>query len=115
MNFIAKLVGKCFRYFMLFALVLIGFESVNVFLQGQASFFELLATLAMLYLIYKFLVPLAERFLVFFTRANAAPQQRQAPRRRVGVVERFADSTGKAVSDWIMGSSAPVSSSGPDP
>ena len=69
----------------------------------------------MLYLIYKFLVPLAERFLVFFTRANAAPQQRQAPRRRVGVVERFADSTGKAVSDWIMGSSAPVSSSGPDP
>ena len=94
MNFIAKLVGKCFRYFMLFALVLIGFESVNVFLQGQASFFELLATLAMLYLIYKFLVPLAERFLVFFTRANAAPQQRQAPRRRVGVVERFADSTG---------------------
>ena len=111
MNFIAKLVGKCFRYFMLFALVLIGFESVNVFLQGQASFFELLATLAMLYLIYKFLVPLAERFLVFFTRANAAPQQRQAPRRRV----RFADSTGKAVSDWIMGSSAPVSSSGPDP
>ena len=65
MNFIAKLVGKCFRYFMLFALVLIGFESVNVFLQGQASFFELLATLAMLYLIYKFLVPLAERFLVF--------------------------------------------------
>ena len=111
MNFIAKLVGKCFRYFMLFALVLIGFESVNVFLQGQASFFELLATLAMLYLIYKFLVPLAERFLV----ANAAPQQRQAPRRRVGVVERFADSTGKAVSDWIMGSSAPVSSSGPDP
>ena len=60
MNFIAKLVGKCFRYFMLFALVLIGFESVNVFLQGQASFFELLATLAMLYLIYKFLVPLAE-------------------------------------------------------
>ena len=37
MNFIAKLVGKCFRYFMLFALVLIGFESVNVFLQGQVS------------------------------------------------------------------------------
>ena len=115
MNFIAKLVGKCFRYFMLFALALIGFESVNVFLQGQASFFELLATLAMLYLIYKFLVPLAERFLVFFTKANVAPQQRQAPRRRVGVVERFADSTGKAVGDWIMGSSAPVSSSGPDP
>ena len=77
MNFIAKLVGKCFRYFMLFALILIGFESVNVFLQGQAGFFELLATLAMLYLIYKFLVPLAERFLVFFTKANVAPQQRQ--------------------------------------
>lgn len=84
---------------MLFALILIGFESVNVFLQGQAGFFELLATLAMLYLIYKFLVPLAERFLVFFTKANVAPQQRQAPRRRVGVVERFADSTGKAVGD----------------
>lgn len=31
------------------------------------------------------------------------------------MVERFADSTGKAVRDWIMGSSAPVSSSGPDP
>lgn len=109
MNFIAKLVGKCFRYFMLFALILIGFESVNVFLEGQGSFFELLAALAMLYLIYKFLVPLADRFLVFFTKANVAP------RRRVGVVERFADSTGKAVGDWIMGSNAPVSSSGPDP
>ena len=46
MNFIAKLVGKCFRYFMLFALILIGFESVNVFLEGQGSFFELLAALA---------------------------------------------------------------------
>ena len=59
----------------------------------------------MLYLVYKFLVPLAERFLVFLRRGKpAAPQQRQAPRRRAGVVERFADSTGKAVRDWIMGS-----------
>ena len=116
MNFIAKLVGKCFRYFMLFALVLIGFESVNVFLQGHASFFELLATLAMLYLIYKFLVPLAERFLVFFTRANAAPQQRAGSRGDEWAWwSALQTSTGKAVSDWIMGSSAPVSSSGPDP
>lgn len=105
MNFIAKLVGKCFRYFMLFALILIGFESVNVFLEGQAGFFELLATLAMLYLIYKFLVPLAERFLVFFTKANVAPQQRQAPRRRVDVVSALQTAPEKR---WAIGSWAPT-------
>lgn len=115
MNFIGKLLGKFFRYVMLFAMILLGLNSVEAFSQGQGSFPELLVTLGMLYLVYKFLVPLVERFLVFFAGVNLGPQQRQAPRRRAGVVERFADSTGKAVGDWIMGSSAPVSSSGPDP
>ena len=115
MNFIGKLLGKFFRYVMLFAMILLGLNSVEAFSQGQGSFPELLVTLGMLYLVYKFLVPLVERFLVFFAGVNLGPQQRRAPRRRAGVVERFADSTGKAVGDWIMGSNAPVSSSGPDP
>lgn len=115
MNFVAKLVGKCFRYFMLFALILLGLNSVDAVLQGQGSLLELLATLAMLYLVYKFLVPLGERFLIFFAGANLAPQQRQAPRRRAGVVERFADSTGKAVGDWILGTNAPKPTPGPTP
>ena len=104
MNFIGKLLGKFFRYVMLFAMILLGLNSVEAFSQGQGSFPELLVTLGMLYLVYKFLVPLVERFLVFFAGVNLGPQQRQAPRRRAGVVERFADSTGKAVRDWIMGS-----------
>lgn len=107
MNFIAKLVGKFFRYFILLALILVGIDSIDLFLQGKASLFELLVTLAMLYLVYKFVVPLLERFVVFFTGVNLAPQQRSAPRRRGGVVERFADSTGKAVGDWILGTNAP--------
>lgn len=115
MNFIAKLVGKFFRYMMLLALILIGLSSITAFLQGEGSLLGLLATLTILYLLYQFAVPLGEHFLFFFTKANLAPQQRPAPRKRGGVVERFADSTGKAVSDWMMGSNAPASSSGPTP
>lgn len=53
-----------------------GVDSINAFSQGEGSVFELLAALAMLYLIYKFLVPLGARFGVFFTKANVAPQSR---------------------------------------
>ena len=115
MNFIGKLMGKFFRYVMLFALILLGLNSVDAFSQGQGSLPELLVTLGMLYLVYKFLVPLVERFLVFFAGVNLGPQQRQAPRRRAGVVERFADSTGKAVGDWLLGTNAPKPSPGPTP
>lgn len=115
MNFIGKLMGKFFRYLMLLGLFLLGLNSVDAFLQGQGSLLELFARLAMLYLVYKFLVPLGERFLVFFAGANLTPQQRQAPRRQGGVVERFPDSTGKAVGDWLLGSNAPKPSPGPTP
>ena len=86
MNFIGKLLGKFFRYVMLFAMILLGLNSVEAFSQGQGSFPELLVTLGMLYLVYKFLVPLVERFLAFFAGVNLGPQQRQAPRRWAGVV-----------------------------
>ena len=86
MNFIGKLMGKFFRYLMLLGLFLLGLNSVDAFLQGQGSLLELFARLAMLYLVYKFLVPLGERFLVFFAGSNLTPQQRQAPRRQGGVV-----------------------------
>lgn len=65
MNFIGKLLGKFFRYIMLFAMILLGLNSVEAFFQGQGSFPELLVTLGMLYLVYKFLVPLVERFWSF--------------------------------------------------
>lgn len=107
MNFIAKLVGKFFRYFILLALILIGIDSIGAFLHGKDSLFGLLATLAMLYLVYKFVVPLLERFVVFFTGVNLAPQQRSAPRRKGGVVERFADSASKSVGDWILSANTP--------
>ena len=57
---------------MLFAMILLGLNSVEAFSQGQGSFPELLVTLGMLYLVYKFLVPLVERFLVFFAGVNLA-------------------------------------------
>ena len=115
MNFIAKLVGKCFRYFMLFATVALGICSVESFLKGDDSLLGLLATLAMLYLFYRYLVPWAERFVVFLVGAGSVPQQRRPSKRRGGVVERFADNTGKAVGDWILGAAAPKSSPGPTP
>ena len=48
MNFIGKLLGKFFRYVMLFAMILLGLNSVEAFSQGQGSFPELLVTLGML-------------------------------------------------------------------
>ena len=38
MNFIGKLLGKFFRYVMLFAMILLGLNSVEAFSQGQAAF-----------------------------------------------------------------------------
>lgn len=99
MNFIAKLAGKFFRYCILLSLILVGIDSIDLFLHGKDSLFGLLVTLSMLYLVYKFVVPLLERLVVFFTGVNLAPQQRSAPRRKGGVVERFADSVSKPVGD----------------
>ena len=113
MNFIARLVGKLFRYFMLFAIVLLGIGSVESFMQSGGSLLSLLANLAILYLIYRYLVPWVERLIVLMVGAGSAPQP--AARRRGGVVERFADSTGKAVGDWILGATATKPSTGPTP
>ena len=115
MNFIGKLLGKFFRYVMLFAMILLGLNSVEAFSQGQGSFPELLVTLGMLYLVYKFLVPLVERFLVFFRRGKPWPAAAAGPTKTGRCGGALCRQHRKSGEGLDHGSSAPVSSSGPDP